>query len=110
MSVRLREERDGRDVRSLWVELTESGALKIIGQDLGPAVEALFGEGKTEYEWEQLVHPPQLARLLELLGIAPDADVLAALAADFSGRRSHELARVIREHDLAELVFVRVGE
>ena len=110
MTVKLRDDHHGRDVRSLWVELTDDGALRIIGQDLGPSVEALFGEGKTEYEWEQLVHPPQLSTLLELLGIAPDADVLATLAANYSGPASYTLERTIREHELAELTFVRIGD
>lgn len=94
--VSLRAEEDGRDSRYLSAWIDEEGGLRIDGQDLGPGTAIRTDKG--EYEWFQTIKPEHLPRLRELLGADPDEDLLDHLKASWSGRRSYDLERLLREH------------
>ncbi len=81
--VTLREDVWGPDRRHLWAVVTASGDLVIEGQDLGPEVERLFGEGKIEYEWTVRVRAPDVPGAVVALSGAPGDDVLGLLAMRF---------------------------
>lgn len=71
-TIRLRHERSGRDVRSLWVRATPGGGLSIEGQDLGPEVESYWGS--SEYEWTIVLAPEHVAEYVRSLGGEPGRD------------------------------------
>jgi len=76
----------------------EAGALHIDGQDLGPGTAPVSDDG--EYEWFETIAAGDVPRLVELLGGAPGADVLDVLEQDWTGRRSYDLERILRESDI----------
>jgi hypothetical protein len=59
------------------------GRLTIDGQDLGAAVERVWGEDMTEYEWSFSMSPEDVTKLKLALGCTGDA--LAVLEERFSG-------------------------
>lgn len=78
-SVDLMQRRDPNgDSRRLTASLLPDGALRLEGQDLGPGVEAFFGAGNREYEYDIVVAAGDVPALL-----AAQQDVLAALAATY---------------------------
>lgn len=93
--VTLREERNGRDFRWLGAYVDGAGNLHIDGQDLGPGTAPESDDG--EYEWFKTVAAVDVPRLLTLLGRQPGDDVLDVLAAGWTGLRSYELERLLRE-------------
>jgi hypothetical protein len=96
--VTLRHERNGADVRWLGAYLDEAGALHIDGQDLGPGTAMVSSDG--EYEWFQTIAAAHVPRLVELLGGEFGADVLDLLERDWTGLRSYELERLLREGNM----------
>jgi hypothetical protein len=94
-TVTLREERDRRESRHLWAYLDETGALHIDGQDLGPGTAPMSDHG--EYEWFQIIKTEHLPRLLGLLGGHPGDDILSLLEEKWSGARSYDLEKILRE-------------
>ncbi len=95
----LRSEESGNDRRSLWAHLDTDGNLHIDGQDLGPATAPVSADG--EYEWFQTVRRDDIPQLLEALGAPRDTrELLAFLKTNFSGDKSHELERILRESDV----------
>lgn len=94
-TVKLREERTGPDRRFLSAYLTQEGALRIEGQDLGPATALVHADG--EYEWFKTIRPEHLPRLVGLLGGEPGADVLDLLAERYTGDGAAEFERILRE-------------
>jgi hypothetical protein len=94
-TVTLREGRDGRDSRHLWAYLDETGALHIDGQELGPGTAPMSDDG--EYEWFQTIKAEHLPGLLGLLGGRPGDDVLSLLEEKWSGGRSYDLEKILRE-------------
>lgn len=64
----LRSTRTGRDVRHLEATLAPDGAVLIEGQDLGPAVERIWGEGLTEYEWAWRIAPADVPAAVAAIG------------------------------------------
>lgn len=97
-TVTLRDEKDGQDSRHLCAWLDDRGNLHIDGQDLGPATAIVSDDG--EYEWFETIQAEHLPRLLVLLNANPGDDILAVLEQHWSGRRSHELERLLRESEL----------
>jgi hypothetical protein len=77
-SMVLRDRRDAGGTRWLGAAWRD-GAIVIEGQDLGPGVEAAFGEGLTEYEWTWTIPPEGIASLVEALGGTHDDDPLVLL-------------------------------
>jgi len=91
----LRTERDEDGVRHLAARLTAGGDLVVEGQDIGPGVEYVFGEGNTEYEWTHTVRVADLPALVAALGGEPGDDVLALLSRRCSGDDAAELSRLL---------------
>ena len=96
-TVTLRDEQDGQDSRHLCAWFDESGNLHIDGQDLGPATAIVSDDG--EYEWFETILAEHLPRLLSLLGADPRDDILDLLEQKWSGPRSYELERLLRDSD-----------
>ena len=105
MSVTLRSTRDMHDTRYLGARMSE-GTLLIEGQDIGRAVEEIFGY--REYEWAYAIRPPEVAKLVAALGSG--TDVLAALAARFSGENAAYLHDFLNDHDIHYEFWSRVGD
>ena len=103
-SITLRHEVNGDDRRNLWARLKEDGSLMIDGQDLGPGTSIVSPDG--EYEWYHTIAPEHLPQFLELIGAAPDADVLNELETNWTGKRSYELETLLRESDIPVSVEV----
>ena len=103
-TVTLRDERYGRDMRALWAYLDDDGHLHIDGQDLGPATAPVSGDG--EYEWFQTIDRSDIARLVVVLGGRDGDDVLDLLADIYTGARSYEFERLLRESDINVKRFV----
>lgn len=93
--VRLRQEIDGADRRFLDARLTADGSLQIAGQDLGPST-----PDGDEYEWFHTIAPKDIPRLVALLGGEPASEVLDLLETSWTGARSYELERRLRESDI----------
>lgn len=98
--VTLRDEHDGADRRHLAAYLDDEGRLHIDGQDLGPATAMVSEDG--EYEWFRTIAAADLPRLAELLGAYAGESILAVLARKYTGVRSHELERILRESDIPQ--------
>jgi hypothetical protein len=97
-NVTLRDERGGRDRRSLWAYLDDEGDLHIDGQDLGPGTAPVSSDG--EYEWFQTIAAADVPRTIALLDGDAGDDVLALLAREWTGARSYELERRLGESDI----------
>ncbi len=91
----MRAEVDGEDLRFLDAFVTPDGVLHVDGQDLGPATAMVSSDG--EYEWGRSIAPADIARLVEELGGRPGEDVLDVLQRDWSGARSYDLEKLLRE-------------
>ena len=94
-TVTLREEREGRDSRHLWAYLDETGHLHIDGQDLGPATGPMGRRRRIRVVPHHKAE--HLPRLLGRLGGRPGDDVLSLLEEKWSGARSYDLEKILRE-------------
>src|SRR5215831_5777377 len=99
----LRDERDGPDSRYLEAYLDDQGSLRIDGQDLGPATTVVSPEG--EYESGRVIRAEHLPELLRLLGGAAGDDILELLERRWSGPRSGDLERVLRDCSIPITLF-----
>lgn len=106
----LRDQRDGDGVRHLSARIDAGGALVVEGQDLGPGVTRVFGEGITEYEWTHTVAADQVPALIAALGGDEGADVLDLLAGGAAGRQGENLGGVLRSHAVPYRVWSRLGD
>ncbi len=93
--VALRAETDGRNSRSLEAWVDDDGALHIEGQDLGPATAFVSSDG--EYEWARTVAPADVPSLVAELGGQPGHDILDILELSWTGLRSYDLEKLLRE-------------
>ncbi|MDQ1370919.1 MAG: hypothetical protein QOF20_3272 [Acidimicrobiaceae bacterium] len=91
----MRAEIDGGDRRFLDAFFDDDGDLRIDGQDLGPATAIVSGDG--EYEWGRTIAAADVPRLLEELGGQQGEDVLDLLQRNWSGARSYDLEKLLRE-------------
>ena len=96
--VTLRAERNGADYRWLGASIDDAGALHIDGQDLGPGTAIVSDDG--EYEWFETIAAGDVPRLVVLLDGEPGTDVLDLLERHWTGLRSYELERRLRESDV----------
>jgi hypothetical protein len=94
-TVKLRDERDGRDSRSLTANLTSDGSLRIAGHDLGPKT-AIVSE-ENEYEWTYTFPVDSVPALCAALSGADHEDILDVLDRGYTGERSYQLERIIQE-------------
>ena len=108
-SVVLWQTRDAGGTRYLDATLTAEGELVIAGQDLGPGVEQVFGEGLIEYEYALTVAAADVPALAAALG-ATGGDVLAALQATFGRGQVIGPAALLDEHDIPYEFWSRVGD
>lgn len=106
-TVTLREERNGADVRWLGASVDGAGALHIDGQDLGPGTAMVSSDG--EYEWFMTVAAADVDRLVAVLGGQPGDDVLALLERGWTGARSYDLERLLRESGIPVKLFTWGG-
>jgi hypothetical protein len=102
--VTLRSEHSGADSRYLWAYLDDDRNLHIEGQDLGPATAPVSADG--EYEWFETIDSADVPRLVQRLGGEPGADVLELLEKRWSGKRSYDLEKLLREGDIPVKRFV----
>lgn len=91
----LRDEEVGEDRRVLTAHVDDDGDLHIDGHDLGPGTAAVSSDG--EYEWSQAIAAVDLAAVVALLDGQTGDDVLDLLATRWTGARSYELERRLRE-------------
>ncbi|MGC1910065.1 MAG: hypothetical protein WA809_10775 [Candidatus Dormiibacterota bacterium] len=99
----LRNEKRGADSRHLLAYLDDEGNLHIDGQDLGPATALVSDDG--EYEWYRTIGHEDLPQLMGLLGAPADADLLDVLQERWSGARSYDFDKLLRESGIkTELV------
>src|SRR5580765_1541537 len=91
--VTLRNQKSGADRRLLCAVLTPDGDLRIEGQDLGPAVAEIFGEGLSEYEWDVVVRAANVPQAVVALGGAPGDDVLVLLAERYSDLEASKIEK-----------------
>lgn len=75
----LRKSRDQRGTQFEFAQIEDDGTLRIVGHDTGPQVSEAFGADITSYEWQYVLTPGKVGRLLATLGGHEDDDVLAAL-------------------------------
>lgn len=106
-TVTLREERQGRDVRWLGAYVDGAGALHVDGQDLGPGTAMVSSDG--EYEWFMTVAAGDVDRLVALLGGQPGDDVLVLLERDWTGPRSYDFERLLRQSGIPVKLFTWGG-
>jgi hypothetical protein len=106
-TVTLRQERQGRDVRWLGASVDGAGALHVDGQDLGPGTAMVSSDG--EYEWFTTVAAYDVPRLIALLGGQPGDDVLELLERDWTGSRSYDFERLLRESGIPVNLFTWGG-
>jgi hypothetical protein len=106
-AVTLRDERSGPDRRHLAAYVDEEDNLHIDGHDLGPGTAPVSTDG--EYEWFKKIGADDVPRLLELLGAPSASDVLGVLEQHWTGPKSYDLERIIRESDIQVDLFVWTG-
>lgn len=90
----LRAEKSEASLRHLDARLNSDGALLLTGHDLGEGIP--FGD---EYEYFKTIAADDLPRLVALLDGAPGTSVLDVLAS-WTGPRSYDLERLLRESDI----------
>jgi hypothetical protein len=106
-TVTLRDEREGADTRWLGASVDAGGALHIDGHDLGPGTAMVSSDG--EYEWFKTVAAADVPRLVTALGGQAGDDVLDLLEREWTGPRSYEFERLLRESDIPVSLFTWGG-
>lgn len=106
-AVTLRDEATERDRRFLSAYLDARGNLHIDGHDIGPRTAAASSDG--EYEWFQTIAAADVSRVVDLLDGKPGDKVLELLARDWTGERSYELEKRLRESDISIRLHVWNG-
>lgn len=109
-AVTLRDVRDEEGRRYLDASLAADGTLTITGLDSGDGVERFFGPGNREYEWVWTIQAQHLPQLATALGAGAGDDLLAALAARFTGDRAADLQPFLDEHGISYEAWSRVGD
>jgi len=102
--VTLRSERRGDDKFNLWAYIDEEGSLHLDGQDLGPVTAPVSDDG--EYEYFKVVAAADVPRVVALLDGRPGEEVLDLLERSWTGERSWELERRLRESDISVRLHV----
>jgi hypothetical protein len=96
--------RNGEDDRYLWAYLDQHGRLHIDGEDYGPKITVVTN--RDSYEWFKTIAAADIPSLCELLGGAPDDDILAILEEGYCGPGSYELELLLRDSDIEVELFV----
>jgi len=100
---------DSADLRrTVDAKLSADGGLAIDGQDLGAAVERVWGEDMIEYEWSFSISPEDVTKLKLALGCT--GDVLAVLKERFSGEMVSDLGPFLKTHGIPYGFWSRFGD
>jgi hypothetical protein len=91
--LRLGEERDGPDSRTLDAELQADGAVQFSGQDLGPLTAAVSDDGEYEYWFRVEAHDH--ARAVAALGGRPGEALMTVLQRAWSGPQAFRIRRTL---------------
>lgn len=102
----LRDERTEGDLRYLDASYSHTGDLVIEGQDIGNAVESVFGF--REYEWTWTIARINLPKLAEALGAK--ANLLSALESKFRGPPASHLGSFLKENEIPFEAWSRIGD
>ncbi|MGC1184291.1 MAG: hypothetical protein WBA31_03955 [Candidatus Dormiibacterota bacterium] len=100
----LRNETRGVDTRHLCAYLDDEGNLHIDGHDLGPATAVVSDDG--EYEWFRTISNEDLPQLRSLLGEHADTNLLDVLEQKWTGVRSYDLEKLLRDSGIKVGLFV----
>ena len=106
----LREEHSAGGSRYLQARITETGDLRIEGQDLGRDVEAVWGAGLREYEWVITVRATHLPQLIAVLGGMDGDNILSLLAAKCSEDDRYASKSFLEEKGIPIEFWNHVGE
>jgi len=96
--VQLRAEVHGADRRFLTAFVDHVGDVHIDGHDLGPGTASISSDG--EYEWSRTFLAADVPRLVEELEGRPGEDILDVLERSWTGPKSYELERRLRESSI----------
>ncbi|HWJ80603.1 MAG TPA: hypothetical protein VNS55_00080 [Nocardioides sp.] len=100
----LRDLRDGDGLSRRTVTLTAEGGLEIAGHDIDHGADAVYGE----YEFERRVSPADTFAVRELVGVAPDGDLLTAIETRFDS--TIDLEVFLAQHGVKSEFWSRVGD
>ncbi len=106
----LRDFMDEDGSRYLEARLTPAGDLEVEGQDLGPGVAKVFGQGFREYEWRYLVRRKDFPRLARALQAPPGTDILNLIQFRCTGPGAREIGEVISEGKIPHKLRNWLGE
>jgi hypothetical protein len=100
------KDESGTTFRAL--HLDADGSLIIEGQDVGDGVEAIWGQGVREYEFQRRLEPDAVAQLRAVLGI----DAATPLLHGISGRvrTTVELEHLIAAEGIESTFWSRIGD
>jgi len=101
-----RRDADGTYYRA--VHLNEDGSLTIEGHDVGPGVEAIFGDGCTEYEFERTLDIDAVRQLREALGIGAESPLLTLLKSRF--KTTAAIEDFVDDEKIPAEFWSRIGE
>jgi hypothetical protein len=107
-SVLLWRYRDSGGFRSLYAVLAENGDVRLEGQDLGPGVEQIFGEGLTEYEYTMTILAQDVPALRRALG--DKSDLLQALKEALGDPGMIGPKAFLDEHNIPHEFWSRIGD
>ncbi len=106
----LRDFTNEKGRRYLEAHLTPSGDLELEGQDLGPGLEEVFGEGIREYEWRYLIKKANFPELCRALDAPPGTDILNLLQFRCVGPYGRNITEVIVENNIPHEFWNRIGD
>jgi hypothetical protein len=109
-SVVLREQRDADGSRRLEAAWREGVGIVIEGQDLGPGVERIWGEGNDEYEWVWAIGPEAIPAMIAALGGTERDDPLVLLKTWYDAGGGMDPGIHLREAGVALEFWSRVGD
>lgn len=104
----LHQQADEEGTVFVRARITREGALEVSGQDIGRAVESLWGS--REYEWAVTIAPQHHALLEGALGHHGGTDPLGAVAAAFTGPAAIGFRSFCESHGVPHEFWSRVGD
>ena len=109
-SVVLRDQRDADGSRRLGVEVRQDGRIVIEGQDLGPGVERIWGDGNDEYEWVWVIEPDAVPAMVAALGGVTGDDPARLLKVWYDEHGDMDPGIRLREAGVPVEFWSRVGD
>ncbi len=96
--------------RSETARYTAEGGVVIEGQDLGPGVEGVFGEGYYEYEWASAIVPSALPDAVAALGGQPGEDLLDVMERWVAAGTGTDVEQTLKSAGVPIAFWSRVGD